>query len=277
MKMIGKTLAILALTFAAGGIAEAQTANGRATTAAPTYTDGTPAPLSLDTAGNLRVNCVTGCDGGGGGGGGDVNINAVGGNPVTTDIPVSIDTLPAGTNEIGTVGVTSLPPLPAGGNLIGSVHVGSMEPLPAGGNVIGNVGVTTLPPLPTGSNSIGRVKVEFPRTFSSTWNINSNNNSFYGYHGATTLVALSASNKTKDPFFLKVYDHGSAPNCTGVTPVAVFIVPGGDAGGGTNIPLPYGMTMDNGVAFCITVNPQNGDNTPVPVQNAGSVNFTIVE
>ena len=35
--------------------AEAQTANGRATTAAPTYTNNTSAPLSLDTSGNLRV------------------------------------------------------------------------------------------------------------------------------------------------------------------------------------------------------------------------------
>lgn len=33
----------------------AQVANGRVTTAAPTYSAGVPAPLSLDTAGNLRV------------------------------------------------------------------------------------------------------------------------------------------------------------------------------------------------------------------------------
>lgn len=36
--------------------AVAQTANGRATTAAPTYANGTAAPLSLDLSGNLRTN-----------------------------------------------------------------------------------------------------------------------------------------------------------------------------------------------------------------------------
>ena len=46
----------------------AQTANGKATTAAPVYPNNQAAPLSLDTAGNLRVNCIIGCSGGGGGG-----------------------------------------------------------------------------------------------------------------------------------------------------------------------------------------------------------------
>lgn len=39
---------------------------GNVTTAAPTYTTAQSDPLSLDTAGNLRINCVTGCSGGGG-------------------------------------------------------------------------------------------------------------------------------------------------------------------------------------------------------------------
>ena len=34
---------------------------GAVTTAAPTYTTGKSNPISLDTAGNLRTNCVTGC------------------------------------------------------------------------------------------------------------------------------------------------------------------------------------------------------------------------
>lgn len=42
---------------------------GSVTTSAPTYTTAQTSPLSLDTAGNLRVNCITGCSGGGGGGG----------------------------------------------------------------------------------------------------------------------------------------------------------------------------------------------------------------
>jgi hypothetical protein len=41
---------------------------GAVTTSAPSYTTAESAPFSLDTAGNLRVNCITGCSGGGGGG-----------------------------------------------------------------------------------------------------------------------------------------------------------------------------------------------------------------
>jgi len=79
-------LAFLFLAFALEAV-NAQVSNGRVTTSAPSYTNNTTAPLSLDTSGNMRVNCVTGC--GGGGGGGDVNITQVGGNPVTTTVPVS--------------------------------------------------------------------------------------------------------------------------------------------------------------------------------------------
>lgn len=73
MKKLALALA-LALAFAAP--AHSQVANGRATTAAPTYSDGSPAPLSLDTGGGLRVNCITGCSGSGTT---DVNLKNYGG------------------------------------------------------------------------------------------------------------------------------------------------------------------------------------------------------
>ena|GEM_PF-5753045 len=40
---------------------------GAVTTSAPSYTTAQSSPISLDTAGNLRINCVTGCSGGSGG------------------------------------------------------------------------------------------------------------------------------------------------------------------------------------------------------------------
>lgn len=43
-----------------------QLAMGAVTTAAPTYTTAQSSPISLDTAGNIRVNCTTGCSGSGG-------------------------------------------------------------------------------------------------------------------------------------------------------------------------------------------------------------------
>jgi len=65
---------LISWTLVAMGVASAQVSNGRATTSAPSYTNNSTAPLSLDTSGNLRVNCVTGCGGGGGGGGTSSNF-----------------------------------------------------------------------------------------------------------------------------------------------------------------------------------------------------------
>ena len=57
---------------------------GAVTTAAPTYTTGTTNPLSLDTSGNLRVAATITPSGTQ-----NVNITEVGGNAVTTTVPVS--------------------------------------------------------------------------------------------------------------------------------------------------------------------------------------------
>jgi hypothetical protein len=86
---------------------------------------------------------------------------------------VTLNTLPAGANNIGKVDVNTLPSnviggmttLPAGSNNIGDVDVVSlpstvlagMSVLPAGNNNIGNVDVLTLPATPAGSNLIGKV------------------------------------------------------------------------------------------------------------------------
>lgn len=117
--------------------AHSQTANGRVTTAAPAYTNNTASPLSLDEDGGLRVNCVTGCTTTGAQ---DVNISEVGGNPVTTTVPIS-------GAVTGNVGVTSLPSIPAGSNAIGTVGVTALPSLPAGSNTIGGVDVISSPGL----------------------------------------------------------------------------------------------------------------------------------
>lgn len=86
------------------------------------------------------------------------------------------DSLPAGTNVIGNVGlaagnnnignvdIVTLPALPAGNNNIGDVDVVTLPALPAGDNNIGNVDIVTMPAvtlnsLPAGSNTIGTVSV----------------------------------------------------------------------------------------------------------------------
>lgn len=89
-------LALLALP----NMADAQTANGKVTTAAPTYTNNTAAPLSIDTLGGLRVNCTSGCSGSG-------NSNAQAttaapsytnatSNPLSMDLSGNLRTVPNG-------------------------------------------------------------------------------------------------------------------------------------------------------------------------------------
>jgi len=91
---------------------------------------------------------------GGGGGGSDVNITEVGGNAVTTTVPVSgsvglTGAIPAGTNVIGHVitdtGSVVVANQPTAANLnatvvgTGTFAVQNTAALPAGSNIIGNV------------------------------------------------------------------------------------------------------------------------------------------
>jgi hypothetical protein len=57
--------AVLSQTTAISG-AKGYMALGAVTTSAPSYTTAQLDPLSLDTAGNLRINCITGCSSSGG-------------------------------------------------------------------------------------------------------------------------------------------------------------------------------------------------------------------
>lgn len=85
----------------------------------------------------------------------------VNGSGVTQPVSgtVTINAIPAGTNNIGDVDVLSLPEIPAGTNNIGDVDVLTLPALPAGTNNIGDVDVLTLPSIPAGSNNIGDVDI----------------------------------------------------------------------------------------------------------------------
>ena len=106
---------------------------GAATTAAPTYTTGTTNPLSLDTSGNLRVTSTpSGLQ--------NVNIADIGGNAVTTTLPVS-----------GTVAVTqSTSPWVVSGTVTTSpnvnVHDGTGVSISSTGSSL-NVDVTNTVPV----------------------------------------------------------------------------------------------------------------------------------
>lgn len=241
-------------------VAAAQVVNGKATTAAPTYTNGAASPLSLDTAGNLRVNCETGC--GGGGGGGNVNITAVGGNTVTTTVPVS-GTVSASVS--GNVGVTSLPSIPAGSNAIGTVGVTALPALPAGSNAIGTVGVTSLPALSAGSNTIGNVGLAAPTSSNYSLIAANSTNATSVKASAGTIYEISLANiSASATAYLKLYDSASAPTCGSGTPVARYLIPFASTGGaGSNLAINLGKSFSTGIAFCITAGIADADTTAV--------------
>lgn len=97
-------------------LAHGQTANGKATTSAPTYPNNQAAPLSLDTAGGLRVNCVSGCSGSG-------NSNA----QATTAAPSYSNNTsnPISQDLSGNLRTSILTPLPVGTNNIGGIYINS--------------------------------------------------------------------------------------------------------------------------------------------------------
>ena len=139
---------------------------GQATTIAPTYANNSPNPLSLDTAGNLRVNVVTG----GGGGGAVYGPTAVG--TAAANPPV----LAAGTANATATGAVQVEKvdssgnqyvvLSTGANAIGSIINTSFAATQAtasslNATVVGTgtfaTQVTSLPALVAGTANIGVV------------------------------------------------------------------------------------------------------------------------
>ena len=97
-----------------GSTTSGQTGNlqmGGVTASAPAYASGQTDPLSLDTSGNLRVNCTTGCSG-------SNNIAQFGGSNVVTGTGAS----GAGVPRV-TVSNDSVVGLAAGSNAVGKVDL----------------------------------------------------------------------------------------------------------------------------------------------------------
>lgn len=154
--MMRKILIAAVAALALVNPAAAQTSNGKVTTSAPTYSNGTAAPLSLDTAGNLRV-----VNGGSPSGTQNVNITQILGAAVsaTNGLPTYPQT-GATWPVSGTVAISGA----VAATQSGTWNVG----LSAGSNIVGKVGIDQTTPgttngvqvnaaLPAGSNTIGAV------------------------------------------------------------------------------------------------------------------------
>lgn len=65
------------------------------------------------------------------------------------------------------------------------------------------------------------------------------------------LGAVIASNTNAAARYVHFYNTAGTPTCN-TSIIATFIIPGDTAGGGTNIPIPFGAIFSTGIGICIT-------------------------
>lgn len=94
---------------------------------------------------------------------------------------------------------------------------------------------------------------------------NSNNSTLIAA-GQHTVFSIMLGGIGSAPAYLKIYDKATAPTCGTDTPVKVLIIPAAPTaanGGGSNVPLPVGIQISNGLGICVTAGIANSDNTSV--------------
>jgi len=77
---------------------------------------------------------------------------------------------------------------------------------------------------------------------------------------AGTLYSLSVGNTNASARYVKFYNKASAPTVGSDTPVQVFTIPGGTAGGGREVQIPVcGIAFSTGIAFATTTGAADSD------------------
>jgi hypothetical protein len=219
-------------------------------TATPTYTATQTAPITMDTAGNVRINCSTGC-----GGAGTIsnagtnttsstNIGAVTYNYGWTGSLWEQIKSTAGSQNVNVTNATN-----PGRTLNGSAVSGASPVVQPSAP---NTGSVPFPIFSTGATTAG-VLVKT---------------------AAATLFGCQLGNTGTTVAFVKIYNKGSGAPVVGTdAPVKTLIVPGPAAGGGGSNPTfgPGGMALSNGFGIGITGGITNGDTSSV-APNAVVVN-----
>jgi len=149
----------------------------------------------------------------------------VDGSAVTQPVSgtVSVNALPAGTNNIGDVDVLTLPAIPTGANVVGQV---GLEPRTSGGLSISRT-------LSAASTNATSVKASAGQVF--------------GYY----LFNANAATR-----YLKLYNKASAPTVGTDTPVATIPIP---AGAAANVEFTQGVAFATGIALALTTGVADAD------------------
>lgn len=69
---------------------------------------------------------------------------------------------------------------------------------------------------------------------------------------ARRLGYIAAYNLNAAARYLKVYDKATTPTVGTDTPILTLMLPGNTAGAGSNLPLPDGIALTNGLGIAIT-------------------------
>jgi hypothetical protein len=149
----------------------------------------------------------------------------VDGSAVTQPVSgtVSVNALPAGTNNIGDVDVLTLPAIPTGANVVGQV---GLEPRTSGGLSISRT-------LSAASTNATSVKASAGQVF--------------GYY----LFNANAATR-----YLKLYNKASSPTVGTDTPVATIPIP---AGAAANVEFTQGVAFATGIALALTTGIADAD------------------
>lgn len=275
---------------------------GSVTTASPTYTTGNINPLSLDTAGNLRVNVVAG----GGAGGTSSTVGSAAPSTATaigftdgTNMQLGVikpaSTAPVATDRAIVVGIS-----PNSQNANGQTTMANSTPVAIASDQtwgVGSVGFTKLEDAASADGDKGVpmlvVRADTPANSSGTngdyefptikdgllWTrlgagttgglsfnsylIASGTNATSVKASAGQIYKIEIFNNSANIGYLKIYNTASAPTAGSGTPVIRMMVPGNATGAGAISTTDLGLTMSTGIGFTFTGGIADADTTSV--------------
>jgi hypothetical protein len=224
-------------------------AMGAVTTAAPTYTTAQTNPLSLDTAGNLRVNVVTG---GGSGGTSSTFGSAFPGTGTAIG-------LTNGTNMVGWSATTTYGTAPA------AIAVPAVNAFLTNANANGQTTMSASAPVVIASNQSAVPTTTATATTGGTSTSKliaaNTTNATSLKTSAGTLYGVQVFNNSATIGYLKLYNKASSPTVGTDTPVKVIMIP---ASSGAAIPIvEQGVAFGTGIAYAVTGGIADTDTTAV--------------
>jgi hypothetical protein len=256
----------------------------------------------VDSSGNLKVNCISGCSAGSGTGADNADgvaavatgLGATVGysyvwNGATWDrqpgsagngVTVNLKTVNGGALALGqTTMSASLPVAIASnqGNLPSNLaQIAGAATATGHGTATGALRVelptdgTGLVGLAAGANTIGAVNLAAATTGGATpYHLSggtaASTNATSVKASAGTLCDLAVINTTATLAYLKLYDSASAPTCSSATGLKhVYPVPANTSGAGFVRALAVGEAYAGGIAYCVTGGGADTDATNAP-------------